>query len=214
MDLDKITVWKRIIDYENLAYKRMNRAKFLELDDMVRLVEEHENEGNITLKNDDNLDEDISGYICKLEDNNYKIIFKKENGSFRHRFTVAHELGHYVLHRVLLGKYGTNDDITYRTKLSSRHYNKKITIEHEKEANNFARHFLLPKQLIACVLGTQTKIQEIIKYHRHDMWKAMIKNNEWLDVKSEELHVSKTVLQLRLGENDLNEFRGDDGYFS
>lgn len=52
----------------------------------------------------------------------------------RQRFTIAHEIGHFALHRDRIG-HGITDTILYRSKLSSKL---------EVEANRFAAQLLMP----------------------------------------------------------------------
>jgi Zn-dependent peptidase ImmA (M78 family) len=52
----------------------------------------------------------------------------------RQRFTIAHEISHYVLHRDLIGE-GVVDNAMYRSALSD---------EYERQADSFAAQILLP----------------------------------------------------------------------
>lgn len=56
----------------------------------------------------------------------------------RQRFTLAHEIAHYLLHRGLISS-GLTDDIMYRSKLSDRY---------EVEANRAAAELLMPATII------------------------------------------------------------------
>ncbi|MDP2763839.1 MAG: ImmA/IrrE family metallo-endopeptidase [Brevundimonas sp.] len=56
----------------------------------------------------------------------------------RQRFTVAHELAHYLLHRDQIGD-GIKDDVLYRSRLSDRR---------EAEANRLAADLIMPADLI------------------------------------------------------------------
>lgn len=57
----------------------------------------------------------------------------------RQRFTVAHEIGHYLIHRDQIGQ-GIVDDVLYRSTLSDRR---------EAEANRLAADILMPDHLVA-----------------------------------------------------------------
>lgn len=64
----------------------------------------------------------------------------------RRRFTAAHELGHYVLHRgKMSGKYvaDTKENIKENIELSDQQSDK-----HEQEANRFATELLMPEEVI------------------------------------------------------------------
>jgi hypothetical protein len=56
----------------------------------------------------------------------------------RQRFTVAHEIGHFLLHRDQIGS-GITDDALYRSTLSDRR---------EAEANRIAADILMPDALV------------------------------------------------------------------
>src|SRR5215208_521177 len=60
-------------------------------------------------KDDFDLDERISGQIKWLAEGLYEISTNGREHYFRQRFTMAHELGHFILHRDLVGD-GLDDD--------------------------------------------------------------------------------------------------------
>ena len=82
----------------------------------------------------------ISGEIRPDADNpgQYIIRVNKNDSSRRQRFTVAHELGHFLLHRAQIGD-GITDDVLYRSELSDRR---------EAQANRIAADLLMPQQLV------------------------------------------------------------------
>ncbi len=99
------------------------------------------------------LDYDISGYIQRT-DGTYKIVVNSKHAPTRQRFTAAHELGHYVFHRDLLGE-GVGDDRAYRadgTKLA----NANIRPSHERQANTFAANVLMPRHRLVSVDAEDT----------------------------------------------------------
>jgi Zn-dependent peptidase ImmA (M78 family) len=83
------------------------------------------------------LTSDISGLIKKVNSysDSYQIQINNTDAAARQRFTVAHELAHYLLHRRSIGTDGVTDSILYRSKLSDRV---------EAEANRLAAAILLP----------------------------------------------------------------------
>lgn len=91
------------------------------------------------------LAEDMSGKIERKEDNTFEITVNKKHAAYRQRFTIAHEIGHFILHRHLMGS-GITDSVAYRT--SGEMKNEKIKPSHEAEANRFAASLLLPKDLV------------------------------------------------------------------
>jgi hypothetical protein len=73
--------------------------------------------------------EAASGYEIKL--NKYEV-------PERQRFTLAHEISHYLLHRDDIGK-GVVDNVLYRSQLTSRK---------ETEANRLAAMIVMPANLV------------------------------------------------------------------
>lgn len=65
----------------------------------------------------------------------------------RQRFTIAHELGHYMLHRHLVGD-GLDDDRAYRSTQIGKYHNTLIGPAEETEANKFAANLLMPRNLV------------------------------------------------------------------
>ena len=63
------------------------------------------------------LDDNISGWIELRESGDYAITINQNHPISRKRFTAAHELGHYIYHRDLLG-LGTGDTRAYRAEHS------------------------------------------------------------------------------------------------
>jgi Zn-dependent peptidase ImmA (M78 family) len=88
---------------------------------------------------DETLDGNASGKIEKhWFFDTYTIAVNKAHPITRRRFTVAHEIGHFVLHRDQIGD-GIEDDAMYRSGQSSRV---------EREANAFAASILMPAPLV------------------------------------------------------------------
>ena len=77
----------------------------------------------------------ISGMIERRDGDGFLVVLNNTQSMTRQRFTAAHELGHYIYHRDLLGK-GVGDTLAYRaegTELPNEH----IRVTHERQANNF-----------------------------------------------------------------------------
>jgi len=92
------------------------------------------------------LDDDISGWIELGDDDRYLIVINQRHAPTRKRFTAAHELGHFIYHRDLLGK-GTGDTRAYRAEKTPLP-NAAIRPRHERQANTFAANLLMPLHLI------------------------------------------------------------------
>lgn len=94
----------------------------------------------IDIRHSDTLADNISGFIKQNEVNprKYEIHVNATHNQCRRRFTIAHELAHFILHKDIIGDCVT-DDALYRSSLSSRI---------EVEANELAMNILMPWHLI------------------------------------------------------------------
>ena len=89
---------------------------------------------------------EISGMIERSA-SGFAITINAADPDTRKRFTLAHELGHYMLHRHLIGD-GLDDDRAYRSTQSGKYHNTRIGPAEETEANRFAANLLMPMDLI------------------------------------------------------------------
>lgn len=82
----------------------------------------------------------ISGEIRPDKDNSGRYIIRvnRNDSARRQRFTVAHEIAHFLLHRDAIGD-GITDDVLYRSGLSD---------QREAQANRLAADLLMPSDLI------------------------------------------------------------------
>ncbi len=84
----------------------------------------------------------IAGKLFRDEQNGgesrYSIVVRSDDPLVRKRFTVAHEIAHYLLHRHLF-KRELIDDALYRSTLST---------PIEAQANAFAADLLMPRHLL------------------------------------------------------------------
>ncbi|WP_296625011.1 ImmA/IrrE family metallo-endopeptidase [Rhizorhabdus sp.] len=78
---------------------------------------------------------EISGLIRRNENGKFEIHINNTDAPVRQRFTVCHEIAHYLLHRNLIDGDGITDNILYRSKLSNKQ---------EAEANRLGSAILLP----------------------------------------------------------------------
>ena len=96
----------------------------------------------LTVWEDESLPEGISGKLFQdpLRGGamGYSIVVRASDAYVRRRFTVAHEIAHFILHRNRIGSSLT-DDAMYRSNLSTRE---------EAEANRLAADILMPRPLI------------------------------------------------------------------
>lgn len=99
------------------------------------------------------MDDNISGYI-ERQNGSYRIVVNSNHAPTRQRFTSAHELGHYVYHRDLLGE-GVGDNRAYRADGTDLP-NANIRPIHERQANSFAANVLMPRHRLISVAGEST----------------------------------------------------------
>lgn len=79
----------------------------------------------------------ISGEI-RPQGDGFVIRINRHDPPKRQRFTVAHELAHFLLHKDDIGN-GISDDVLYRSSLSDRR---------EQQANRLAADILMPENLL------------------------------------------------------------------
>lgn len=93
------------------------------------------------------MDDDVSGALIRNANGTYTIEVNSLHPETRQRFTIAHELGHFVHHRHLLGN-GVNDNLAYRTDREHEYFNGRIGPRQETEANKFAASLLMPADVV------------------------------------------------------------------
>lgn len=121
---------------------------------------------------------DVSGKIeCNLSDGSCEITVNASHSETRQRFTIAHELAHYILHRDLIGD-GITDDALYRSS--------SVGDANERQANRFAASLLMPKRLVC------------------EMWEQGVRLPNALSVR---FNVSPAVAEIRIRELGLREHR-------
>jgi len=99
----------------------------------------------IRVRRDQSMDNGISGKIERLNGSSgFAITLNANHPLRRQRFTLAHEIGHYVLHRDLIGDSLTDDGM-YRGKLQD---GSMLGSLRETEANRYAADLLMPARLI------------------------------------------------------------------
>ena len=93
------------------------------------------------------LPQNVSGMLIPLEAETAKyrwaIVVNEENAEVRQRFTIAHELGHLLLHRYTTPHADAGYKVRFRDQASSAG-----SVREEVEANQFAAELLMPEDLI------------------------------------------------------------------
>lgn len=113
----------------------------------------------------------ISGEL-RPENHSYLIRVNRHDSKGRQRFTVAHEIAHFLLHKNQIGS-GITDDVLYRSKLNDAR---------EAEANRLAAEIIMPKEILttafrSSILELENKISEL----------------------ADQFQVSKAAVRIRLG---------------
>lgn len=86
--------------------------------------------------------EDVSGALIRNEDS-VVIAVNSVQHENRQRFTIAHEIGHFLLHKGTQVHFDEDFRINYRNAISSD-----ATEREEIEANGFAAALLMPEQFL------------------------------------------------------------------
>ena len=115
----------------------------------------------------------ISGEIKETR-NLVTIRVNRHDVKERQRFTLAHEIAHFLLHRDKIGD-GITDDILYRSNLSSAQ---------EAQANRLAADIVMPWSLIQSSLETYDDLKLEQKIERL----------------AQEAEISTTAIKIRLGK--------------
>lgn len=118
---------------------------------------------------------ETSGYIERNRDDSYRVVVNANHAETRKRFTAAHELGHYIYHRDLLGN-GVGDTRAYRSE-GTLYANPKITPVHERQANTFAANILMPRHVLLAIPDRDARYAEL----------------------AQDFGVSKAAMKIRLG---------------
>ncbi len=139
------------------------------------------------------LHDDVLGEI-KKENGKYKINIQGYDFNYRRRFTMAHELGHYILHKDLLDDEGLDDGLSYETMYRK---NAKISSNQETQANKYAIDMLVPKELIMSIVKELDKIKEIPRIIDEN---GKANNLNLIEYLSSRFEVSKIALGFRLNQ--------------
>lgn len=106
----------------------------------------------IRVKRTSQWDDSICGAIFKDSDGRFTIWTNAKHHENRRRFTVAHELAHFVLHRDAIGD-GIEDDALFRSSLGGLI---------ERQANAYAAELLMPmKQVQNCIKEGASSIEQL-----------------------------------------------------
>lgn len=156
--------------------------KLLKNNDNIKILEDYQNEEppinlsklakklNLSIYGK-SLNKDISGAILKTIDGNYIIYVNTDEPFRRQRFTVAHEIAHFILHKDEIDKQlkgnltELKNGIMYRSKLSNIY---------ETQANQLASEILIPigklkDYIINKKINNINELSDIFKVSKHAM---------------------------------------------
>lgn len=98
-------------------------------------VEEAAKKLGITVVHDPMLNDDISGVLKKEDDGHWAIYVNQRHHPRRQRYTIAHELGHFCLHK--------HQETIFEDQIFFRGLDRTKT---ETQANRFASNLLMPEE--------------------------------------------------------------------
>jgi Zn-dependent peptidase ImmA (M78 family) len=135
----------------------------------------------------DNVDNELSGFLFRDKKTGRTVIgANKTHHPNRQRFTIAHELGHYLLHEgetVHLDDHGGAFTVNLRDSKSATGED-----DGEREANLFAAELLMPARFLEQDLRGQNL--------------DLLGNNDFLDNLADKYEVSVQALTFRLANLD------------
>jgi hypothetical protein len=101
-----------------------------------------------------------SGRIEKTEGGGYRVLVNASEGLQRQRFTAAHELAHYLLHRDMLQT--SHLDRLYLGEVTDNP-SAPFSPSHEVQANKVAANILMPKSMVRTDFQRGMTVDELAK---------------------------------------------------
>lgn len=143
------------------------------------------NKLGITVQETNQFNDKISGLIYK-ENEKYYILVNAKHAPTRKAFTIAHELGHYILHREELD---TETEIVSGNKsleVNSHVLARSVIIPEkraeyflrENEANQFAAEILMPPKEFISKCEESNSIEEVAEYFGVSVAAASVRANK------------------------------------
>ena len=115
----------------------------------------------------------------------YAILVNKTHSHQRQRFTMAHELGHLLIHRFTEPHADSAPRVRFRDEKSTQGVDRD-----EIEANQFAAELLMPADLV---------VQRLRKVGFGSPSQELDENAEWLAKLAQEFNVSVHAMSVRIG---------------
>ena len=134
-------------DLLNLARQNNIKTAPLDIEALIKLL-------GVEMRKEDNLESDVSGKLTR-ENDTWICIVNANHHPTRQRFTMAHELAHYVLHRNEQTEFV---DHTYFRAVDNAN-------PMEFEANAFAGSLLMPKMDFKhFIINTSTDVEKLAEH--------------------------------------------------
>lgn len=119
------------------------------------------NSFNIEVYKVSDMKSDISGAIVN-ENGNYIIYTNKTEPKYRRRFTIAHELSHFILHKDIINNH-LNGNLTDAKESGGIMYRSKLSNIFEKDANKLAAEILMPLEKVKELYFNCKSIKKLAK---------------------------------------------------
>jgi Zn-dependent peptidase ImmA (M78 family) len=130
------------IEIEKLAIKLLKQSNISSLPIPIDVIARAQNADVVPYE----LGDEISGMLVINKDNGV-IGYNSKHSKGRQRFTIAHELGHYLLHKDLNKELFVDKDFIVVKYRGNKNYSTE-ELKHEREANVFAAALLMPQLMI------------------------------------------------------------------
>jgi Zn-dependent peptidase ImmA (M78 family) len=153
-------------------------------------IEEKIKKNNIELnKYCFDLGDDILGEI-KKENGKFIINIQARDHYYRKRFTMGHELAHFIKHKELIGDGVDDGKVGNKLYRTINRKNDKITSKEEVEANRYSAELLIPSELANFIY--ESFFKNIKKEHSLDI------DINFLEFLSKKFQVSTAVVSFRI----------------
>lgn len=119
------------------------------------------NSFNIEVYKVSDMKSDISGAIIN-ENGIYTIYTNKNELEYRRRFTIAHELSHFMLHKDIINNH-LNGNLTDAKENGGIMYRSKLSNIFEKDANKLAAEILMPLEKVTELYFNCKNIKKLAK---------------------------------------------------
>jgi len=131
------------------------------------------------------LDPDVSGVLIPLDTGGWVILLNATHSPVRQRFTIAHELGHLLLH----GYTAPHADRSFRFRDARSSEGSALE---EIQANQFAAELLMPRALV--LKATRSHPLE----HAPEREGDDAEFDTWIEALARRFNVSKQAMTIRL----------------